>query len=1029
MKNDAQLASRRGFLKTTATLPVALAIDPCLLRQAVFGEDVAGELPEQSATQLGRLNVVWDSPSEDSFGSMPVGNGDVGANVWVETGGDILFYISKVDAFDADHRLPKLGRVRLRFTPALEMRNFRQELVLRDAAVRVRAGGVDIRVWVDANNPVIRVTGTSQSPVEMRASFETLRPCSELEDTHDRLAWGYRNETSAWIKNVQLQNTPEFAARVEDPILNRTSGCRMSGPGFVREGTSSLKLAASRTIDLRVRVLSSRTATLEDWFTELEAPIASDWDAHKKWWGAFWGRSHILVSGCGEGTVYLDQCRFTQYAQGSLAYEGHKVIAAGANAFQITQRYALERFCEAAAGRSTTPPPYNGSIFTMDMPAGAKNFKGVNSNPISPDKRDWSELAFMWQNTRHPYWAMPTRGDYDTMLPGMRFVRESLDVCRDRCRNLFHHDGAYIMEASWWKNVGVFNPGQVPRHLLYHFLATLETLAMMCEYYEHTREKPFLHEILLPCADEFLKFYELHYPQRDDAGKIVLAPAGTVETYQNVTNPNTEVTALRFVLTRLLSFEIGTERRAHWTNFLSEVPDVPTRTIKGLELLAVADVYEAGRELCESPELYSVYPFRQAWIGRPEHLAMARQSFHVRTISMDGTLDEQAVETGGWQSAPVQAAYLGLAREAARLTSINFNDRFINWHDNVDPHAPWPERPRARFPAFWECKMDGTPDNDHGANSANALESMLLQCDGKKIFLLPAWPEGWDVDFKLRANDNTTVECIYRGGKVKSLQVSPVSRRADIVDFSTLEQRVRTLVSVALADRNYLFDLPPMLDARPMPGKTTAPWLAEHGHTLEGTKAGPWSNSVFKDNTVFVHVLDWPKDGVHLAPIPLKLLSAKAITGKINVHSGPGGIVLTGEHDPLDTIVQLEFDGTIDPVARSLPSQGSLTLGRAFRLSHDAADGRLISEVSLGAVKAVNRFEFTIANPGHRRGQWKAFEVQAELADGGWKTFHEGKVFGSICGRRIAPFTTQRVRLLVDAPAITQFDVFEAAKI
>jgi hypothetical protein len=722
------------------------------------------------------------------------------------------------------------------------------------------------------------------------------------------------------------------------------------------------------------------------------------------------------------------QCCYTQYPQGSLAYKGHKEIPAAANAFQITQRYALERFCEAAAGRGATPPPYNGSIFTMDMPPGALGFNGVKVSPVTADQRDWAVLSFMWQNTRHPYWSMCTRGDYDTMVAGMRFVYDGLDVCCDRCRNLFHHDGAYIMEASWWKNVGVFNPDQVPRHLLYHFLATLETTALMCEYYEHTRDKQFLDEILLPCADEFLKFYELHYPGRDAAGKMVLAPAGTVETYQNVTNPNTEVTALRFALVRLLSFEIDVERRARWTKLLAKVPDIPTRRIKGLELLAVGERYDPGRQLCESPELYSVYPFRHAWIGKPALLAMARQSFHLRTISLDGTVDEQAVETGGWQAAPVQAAHLGLAREAARLASINFNDQFITWNDNVDAHAPWPQRPRARFPGFWECKMDGTPDNDHGANSANVLESMLLQSDGKKIYLLPAWPENWDVEFKLRASGNTTVACVYREGKVRSLRVSPASRRADIVDFSTFEQRIRTLVSVALADRNYLFDLPPMLDGQSIPGKTTARWLAEYGHALEGAKAGPWMNSVFKGNTVFVHALDWPRDGLKLAPIPRKLLSATAIAGKIEVNAGPGGIVLSGEPDPLDTIVRLEFDGAIEPVASALPSEGSLTFGRDWELSIDGADNRLTGEVHLGGDKTFDRFEITIANPGHQRGQGKAFEIQAKLAGGEWKTFYEGMVFGSICGKRIEPVTSQSVRLVVDAPAIKQFDLFGAAK-
>ena len=110
---------------------------------------------------LDDCNVVWNSPSKDSFGSMPLGNGDVGANVWVEENGDLLFYVSKVDAFDAGHLLPKLGRVRLRLDPALDVKNFRQTLLLRDAAVEIAGGDMKLKIWIDANNPVIRLEGTS----------------------------------------------------------------------------------------------------------------------------------------------------------------------------------------------------------------------------------------------------------------------------------------------------------------------------------------------------------------------------------------------------------------------------------------------------------------------------------------------------------------------------------------------------------------------------------------------------------------------------------------------------------------------------------------------------------------------------------------------------------------------------------------------------------------------------------------------------------------------------------------------------
>ena len=53
---------------------------------------------------------------------------------------------------------------------------------------------------------------------------------------------------------------------------------------------------------------------------------------------------------------------------------------------------------------------------------------------------------------------------------------------------------------------------------------------------------------------------------------------------------------------------------------------------------------------------------------------------------------------------------------------------------------------------------------------------MLLQSgddgfDNTTIALLPAWPCGWDVQFKLRAPLNTSVEVVYSGGIVRSLRV------------------------------------------------------------------------------------------------------------------------------------------------------------------------------------------------------------------------------------------------------------------
>ena len=954
-------------------------------------------------SSLEDCNVTWETPSGDSFGSMPLGNGDVGANVWVESNGDLVFYISKVDTFDAGHLLPKLGRVRLRLEPALNSRDFRQSLLLREAAVSVQAGDVDLRVWVDANAPVVRVEGTSRTPRKVALTAETLRAWQSAEqplpksgtaavlfrDPGSHIGWCYRNQSSAWAKNFAAQNTPEMVAKTRDPILYRTSGCVLTGESMVRASVDSLTSTGTlTTLDCSVRVHSSQPESVAAWRAEAEQPVRSDWAAHQAWWKAFWDRSHVLVSRCGDEPVNLDQCRFTQFAQGSKAYEGHKQIDPARNAFQISQRYALERFCQAAASRGAVPPPYNGSIFTMDMPAGVLGFNVPKTTPVSPDGRDWSILSFMWQNTRHPYWSMAARGDYDTLMPGMRFVRDGLEIARDRCRKQFGIKGAVITEASWWHNVGVFNWDRMPAHLRFHQLASIELPAIMAEAYEHTRDRKFLEETLLPCAEAGIDYYANRFPKKDAQGKMLMEGVGCAETYQGVNNPCTEIGCLKYLLAKLLTFEIAPARRAKWTALLVTMPDVPTRRVLGLDLLAVGDAYNSGREICESPELYSVYPFRQVWLGRPELLANARQSFHVRNISLDGTDDKQAVETGGWQSAPVQAAYLGLAREAARLASINFRDQFIHWTDNVDPNAPFPQRPRASFPAFWECKMDGTPDNDHGANSVNTLQSMLLQSDGRKIFLLPAWPEDWNVSFKLTATFNTTVECVYHNGKVQSLKVTPESRRADLIDLSAPEQRTRTLVEVACSDRNYLFGLPPMLDGQPKPGPATNPWLAKYGESVTNVKGAPWPSCVFRDKVLYVH------GGGDAPAIPTKVVSSKRLS---------------------DSILKVEYDQPLEPIALAAFSAGSLTSGKPG------------TTLDLGQPATFDRLEFTIDNLSHRRGQSKPFELQVRQADVQWHTVHKGRVFGSIYSKRFTPVTAQNVRLVINAP-VRQFDLFSQGR-
>ncbi|NOQ96851.1 MAG: hypothetical protein GQ561_01675 [Calditrichae bacterium] len=64
-----------------------------------------------------------------------------------------------------------------------------------------------------------------------------------------------------------------------------------------------------------------------------------------------------------------------------------------------------------------------------------------------------------------------------------------------------------------------------------------------------------------------------------------------------------------------------------------------------------------------------------------------------------------------------------------------------------------------------------------------AFQSLLMQADpySRKIYLFPAWPEEWNAEFKLHAPYNTTIEGQFKDGKIEVLNVTPSSRKEDVI--------------------------------------------------------------------------------------------------------------------------------------------------------------------------------------------------------------------------------------------------------
>src|ERR1700744_3081746 len=189
-------------------------------------------------------NVQWDTPGPGSAESMPLGNGDIGLNVWTEKNGDLLFYISKTDAWGGELSaqkdpwmqqggvLMKLGAIRVSTdrAPLANGSTFKQILKLSTGEILVQEGSgshtVNFRVWVDANNPVIRVETTTTSQATVSVKLENWR--AGLTDTvlshQNAITWYHHNSPTT------------------DPHLaNLTFGAMLKGKGFVSAGNATLK--------------------------------------------------------------------------------------------------------------------------------------------------------------------------------------------------------------------------------------------------------------------------------------------------------------------------------------------------------------------------------------------------------------------------------------------------------------------------------------------------------------------------------------------------------------------------------------------------------------------------------------------------------------------------------------------------------------------------------------------------------------------------------------------------------------------
>lgn len=723
------------------------------------------------AQQVADFNLVHHEPGNDSWSAMPIGNGELTAQVWTNQAGGLEMYLGRSDSRDAMDQVLKVGKLSVSFEPNIlgSRQSYTETLRLAEGVFSIKNSKAEILIRVDATRQLLLISGETKIPVKIKVTNNLWRrenrPWNEkeyaleygtnkvpftpyheadaiIEPDNTGIGWYHRNSNQTFWQEVMKANEL-LNAGIANPLENRTFGAWVTGKGFRAENDTVLQsLAPQKKFTIAAVVECGQTTTADAFVNKLQQEAkkfeAADERAllvaHKNWWREFWNRSYVYLSAATPGlrdTLHL-----------------------------LNRSYILQRYVNAITGRGNLPIKFNGSTLVADT---YNNSIGRVSG-LSADTRLWGG-AYWWQNTRLMYYPMLTSGDFDLIQPFIRFYWQQLQAAKIITKKFYQHEGARMIETShfWgsWRgyDIGWDRTGQKPGIAVNPYIkdliiAGLEITNYLLDYYAFTQDTTLLREKIIPFANEILLYYDQHYP-KNTKGKILIAPAQSLETFVDGVNPTPDIAGLQFVVPRLKAIATG-DLLSLCEKIGKAMPDIPFRTENGKRYIQPIAYYQHKINV-EYPELYPIFPFRLYGIGKKD-IQVAIETFN-----------EKPRNYQGWQQTGIQAALLGLTDTAAKVLVSNglaFDKRF-------------------RFPAFWGPNYDYTPDQCHAGNFLNTLQTMLLQTEDEKIFLLPAWPKNWDVQFRLHAPLNTVIQGEWRNGNWIKLTSIPSNRITQVLPNST----------------------------------------------------------------------------------------------------------------------------------------------------------------------------------------------------------------------------------------------------